>query len=88
MPELKDLLIFELDPDKLRAFREEIGVSQRQIAKMIGSTGPTISNIETGETTNLLMIFGYAKILEALYARKKGYIPAFRKVGTSQFIEE
>ena len=88
MAELKDLLIFELDPNKLRAFREEIGVSQRQIAKMMGSTGPTISSIENGITTNPLMLYGYAKLLEALYARKKGYIPAFRKTGTSQFIEE
>lgn len=52
--------------DKLRKFREEIGMSQEELAKKTGVSRVTISMLETGNKKNIT-VNTLSKLAEALH---------------------
>lgn len=52
--------------DKLRKFREEIGMSQEELAKKTGVSRVTISMLETGNKKNIT-VNTLLKLAEALH---------------------
>lgn len=84
----RDLFPIKWSSDKLREMREALGFSQREFADILGVSKATISHIECDVTKTPLIVLGYSTALERAYAIKNGYIPAYRKIGTSEFIEQ
>ena len=86
---LNDMVVFQpWTIEELVATRKKLGLRQRDISDLIGLTPPAISALETGKVTSVWAINLYGVILERYYAALKGYIPAYRKLGQSQFIGE
>ena len=75
-------------PEELQRARQKLNLTQDEVAAAIDVSGATISNIEKGKTTNPWALMLYGIILERYYAATKGYIPAFRKPGTSNYLEK
>ena len=85
---IHDVFPIQWTGDDLRKMRLLLGLRQEDIANMIGVSKCTVSHIETGATTHPLTIFGYAVLLERCYASVNGYLPSYRKIGTSNHITE
>lgn len=74
-------------PEKLRETRLRMNLSQKAVGEILGVSGMTISNIEREKYTNPMHIMLYGIVLERYYAYKRGYVPAFRKIGENKFME-
>lgn len=74
-------------PAELRRVRMQLGLTQEDVASIIGMSKVSISRIESGYMTNPWVLQVYGIILERYYAATKGYIPAYRKVGENVFME-
>lgn len=72
-------------PESLRETRKKFKLTQKDIAEVVGLTPVSISAIERGDTTSPWAVQLYGIILERYYAGIHGYLPAFRKVGESEF---
>lgn len=82
--DIRDTLkIIEWKPSRLKAVREELGISKTKIADIMLTSHVMISNIESGTNRNPVFSTLYGIILERLYALKYGMVPSFRKIGTS-----
>ena len=73
------------DGKTLRKERLKLGVTQEEIAQVIGVTKATISHIERGLTNSPWALLMYTIIIERYKAYSDGYVPAYRKVGTNEF---
>ena len=91
-PERQNLKMYaalgDWTPDKLRETRIQLGLSQKDIGELVGMTGAAVSFLERGQSANLCAIPLYGIILERYWAGIHGYVPAFRKIGESTFMEE
>lgn len=74
-------------PETLRETRKKLKLTLKDIAKVMDVTPVTIGCLERGDTTNPWSLHLYGIILERYYAGIHGYVPAFRKVGESDFME-
>lgn len=74
--------------EALKTNRENLGLTQEDVAYMLGVTRCTIKNIELGITKDPLKVFAYGTILERYFALKQGYTPAYRKIGSNSFEEK
>jgi len=74
-------------PEKLRETREMLGLSQTNVADILGVSKATISHMELGYNANGASFTAYCIVLERLYAYSQGYLPSYRRIGGSQFIE-
>ena len=72
-------------PERLREMRERLGLSQREVADIMGVTKTVVSGIELGRNIYGPAFTNYAMILERYYAYTKGYLPAFRKAGATNY---
>lgn len=81
------LIPIEWTPQKLRKVRVSLGLSCEDVGKVLGYSRMGVWRIEDGQTANPLIILGYGSVLEKWMAYKKGYVPAYRKVGTNEFKE-
>ena len=77
----KDLFLFDYNIENLKKLRIECGLLQKEVAKILGVHQVTVCQWENGKVTNPIVLQMYGIFLERYYARKKGYIPAFRKIG-------
>lgn len=57
-----DLIAQQLG-ERVRAMREDLGLSQRQLAEMAGMDATTLSNIERGGNPRLSSLIGLASAL-------------------------
>ena len=83
----QDVIPIEWTGEKLRDMRRKIGVTLEEVADVLGYSPSGLSWIERGKTMNTLVMLGYGSVLENWYACDKGYIPAYRKIGTNEFEE-
>lgn len=72
--------------EKLRDTREQFGISQREIAEILGTSKSVISGIELGRNIYGPTFMMYGIVLERYIAYTNGYLPAFRKAGTSDYM--
>ena len=89
MHEIKksDLVPIAWTAESLKMMREGLGLTQKEMANIIGITKGTISHLECDLVKNPLIQIGYGTILERCFAMQNGYIPAYRKIGTNEFEE-
>ena len=88
MTELRDIVFpHPWTRERLRKFRKELGLKQREIGDILGMSAVTISNLEIGRKTNPALILMYGEALERYYAWTQGYIPSYRKVGEMEFAD-
>ena len=91
-PEPKDvkqyMYFIEWTPESLRETRRRLGLTQEDIAEVMGLTKSAISCLERRISNNVWAIQLYGIILERYIAGTQGYIPAFRKIGESTFLKE
>lgn len=73
--------------EKLRETREQLGLTQQDIADIIGSSKPVISSLERGANFLGPTFYAYCNVIEKCYAYQMGYVPCYRKVGTSEYSE-
>ena len=87
----RDLSIFAFPirwkGNSLRDLRNELKLSQREIADALGVAKSTISNVENERNANPYILTIYGMLLERYYAYENGYLPAYRKIGTDEKIE-
>ena len=76
------------DGKSLQETRNKLGLTQKDIADVIGVTPVAICYIETGKSSNPWAIQMYGIVLERYWAGIHGYIPAYRKIGENHFMEE
>ena len=74
------------DGKTLKKEREKLGLTQSEVAVAVGVTNVAISHIERGLANNPWALQMYGIILERYKAYQEGYVPAYRKVGTNEFI--
>ena len=74
-------------PSELKAFREKLHLTQDYVADICGVSPVTISHLETYKVRNPMAIQMYGILLERICAYQQGYLPAFRKTGTNEFME-
>ena len=74
-------------PEKLRDMRERLGLSQSDIANIIGVSKSTVSHVELGYNLAGPTFFAYCIVLERYYAWVNGYLPSYRKIGMNEFME-
>ena len=79
--------VIEWTPEKLLETRERLGLPRTYIADIFGVDQATIRNLECQKIRNPLAVAAYGLVLERYQALKKGYIPAYRKLGGSDFME-
>ena len=80
--------VMEWTPEKLLETRERLGLPRTYIADIFGVSPCTIKNLEFHKIRNPLAVMAYGTVLERYQALKKGYIPAYRKIGKSEFMKE
>lgn len=80
-----DVIYIQWTPERLKKMRETLGLSQKQIADLIGVSSKSICHIERGRVTSRMILQGYGSMLERIYAKQCGYVPAYRKIGTTEF---
>ena len=83
----EELGLNDWTPEKLREMRLRMNLSQKTVGDVMDVSRVTISNIEKGKYTNPMHIMLYGIVLERYYAYKRGYVPAFRRVGENKFME-
>ena len=88
LPGRSEIMPVEWTPAELKAFRLKLGLDQRYIADLFGVSQTTISHLETYKIRNPLATQMYGTILERIYAYQLGYIPAYRKIGESEFLSD
>lgn len=84
-PSRSDLMLFDWTPENLYKFRMGLGLTLQEVGDILGVSKMTVRNWENGHITNPLVIQMYGIFLERYYACLKGYIPAYRKIGTDTF---
>ena len=84
----KRLHVTEWTAESLKKTRMKLGLKQTDIANVMDITQAAVSSIERGKTTNPWIIQMYGIVLEYYYAISQNYIPAFRKLGENEFMEE
>ena len=73
-------------PEKLRDTREQFGISQREIAEILGTSKSVVSGIELGRNIYGPTFMMYGNVLARYIAYTNGYLLAFRKAGTSDYM--
>lgn len=84
-PSRNDLMLFDWNGESLKRFRMGLGLTLEEVGNLLGVTKVTVRNIEVGQILNPMKIQMYGIVLERYYACIKGYIPAYRKIGTGTF---
>jgi len=86
---LKDYVHFnDWTPDKLRETRKKFKITQKEIAEAMGVGKVMISQIENNYSASPIAIKLYGLVLERYWAGIHGYVPAYRKIGENEFMEE
>ena len=85
VPSRSDLMLFDWNGESLKRFRMGLGLTLEEVGNLLGVTKVTVRNIEVGQILNPMKIQMYGIVLERYYACLKGYIPAYRKIGTDTF---
>lgn len=73
----------EYKPEQLQNERIKLNLTQKEVGNAIGVTPVAISAIETGKTSSPWIIQLYGIVLERYKAYCEGYIPTYRKEGTT-----
>lgn len=84
----KDIIPFVWTPESLKKMRKELGMTQEDVGDILGITKAAVGYIERGQTTSPLQVLAYGIVLERVWALHKGYIHAYRKIGTNEFMED
>jgi len=84
-PSRNDLMLFDWTGESLKRFRTGLGLTLKEVGDLMGVSFITVRNLETGQILNPMKIQMYGIVLERYYACLKGYIPAYRKIGTDTF---
>lgn len=84
-PTRNNLMLFDWTPEDLRKLRTGLGLTLEDVADFFDITAPTVSNWENGKVNNPMVLQMYGVFLERYYAIIKGYIPAYRKIGSNTF---
>ena len=71
-----------------RSTRKKLKITQQEVADVLGVSKVIVSHAENGHSVNPMTITLYGIILERYWAGIHGYIPAYRKVGENEFMEE
>lgn len=87
-PTRRDLFLIEWTPESLKCMRHELRMTQKEVGDILGITKAAVGYIERGQTTAPMELLSYGIILERAWALKKGYVPAYRKIGTNLYLEE
>ena len=82
-----DIRFMSWTPEMLKKKRNELGLTQSEIAAVVGVTNIAVGHIERGVASNPWAIQLYGIILERYEAAKNDYIPGYRKIGTNEFLE-
>lgn len=77
----------EWTPEKLKEVRMSLKIGRKEIADIFGVSVTTILSMETNKVKNPMALVGYGLVLERIMALRKDYIPAFRKIGESDFMK-
>ena len=86
---LKEYIHFQdWTPESLRNTRKKLKITQQEVADVMGVSKIVISHAENGHSVNPMTLTLYGIILERYWAGIHGYIPAYRKIGESKFMEE
>ena len=86
--ERKDIVPIEWTPETLRKMRLDLKMTQEDVGDILGVSKAAVGYIERGRTTSPIELLAYGIVLERAWAYKKGYVPAYRKVGTNEFRED
>ena len=84
-PSRSDLMLFDWDGDNLRKFRMGLGLTLKDVGDLMDVSNITVRNWENRSVTNPVILQMYGIVLERYYACLKGYVPAYRKIGTDTF---
>lgn len=86
--DLGRVLIFpEIHPDEMKQFREKYYISKADIEKYLGITMKTTGKIEDGYSVSKSIENLYSLGLERIMMLSKGYVPAYRKIGTNEYVD-
>lgn len=86
--DLRPVLYFnDWDGLSLGDERVRLGLTQAEVAKIVGVSPNAISAIERGISNNPWAIQCYGIILERYKAYANGYIPAYKKIGTNELMK-
>ena len=84
----RDLIPIEWTPEALKNMRLELRMTQKEVGDILGITKAAVGYIERGQTTAPMELLSYGIVMERAWALKKGYVPAYRKIGTNLYLEE
>ena len=87
-PTRRYLVLIEWTPESLKCMRHELRMTQEEVGNILGITKAAVGYIERGQTTAPMELLSYGIVLERAWALKRGYVPAYRKIGTNEFMEE
>ena len=86
--DLNQVLTFpEIDYNEAKKFRQLHYISTIDIEKYTGINRRTVQNIDAGYEGNISTMKLYFLAIERLMMLDKGYVPAYRKIGTNEFLE-
>ena len=77
----------EINYLEAKKFRQLHYISTIDIEKYTGINRRTIQNIDAGYEGNLSVMNLYFLAIERLMMLEKGYVPAYRKIGTNEYLE-
>ena len=77
----------EINYLEAKEFRQSHYISTVDIEKYTGINRRTIQNIDAGYEGNLSVMNLYFLTIERLMMLEKGYVPAYRKIGTNKYLE-
>lgn len=82
----RDLFPINFSPYDMKTIRQDLNLTQEDIGNIVGVSKAVICNIEAGRMNDPLKLLAYQIILERIMAYHQGYVPAYRKVGTNEYI--